>query len=79
MRRINEYKKLYKLNHQRLSLAKEDVIVMHDGPINRGIEISSEVIDGETSILDKQQINGIAIRMALFNLLGRSGGKFDVR
>lgn len=76
---LNEYKKLYKLTRQRLSVAKDDVIVMHPGPINRGIEISSEVIDGETSILDKQQINGIAVRMALFNLLGRSGGNFDVK
>lgn len=75
---LNEYKKLYKLNTQRLSYAKDDVIVMHPGPINRGIEISSEVIDGDVSILDKQQINGIAVRMALFNLLGRSGGGYDV-
>lgn len=75
---LNEYKKLYKLNHQRLMVAKDDVIVMHPGPINRGIEISSEIIDGGEGvegILDNtQQINGIAVRMALFNLLGRSGG-----
>jgi len=76
---LNEYKKLYKLNHQRLSVAKDDVIVMHPGPINRGIEISSGVIDDEISVLDKQQINGIAVRMALFNLLGRSGGNFDAK
>lgn len=77
---LNEYKKLYKLNNQRLMCAKEDVIVMHPGPINRGIEISSEIIDGKSNILDNtQQINGIAVRMALFNLLGRSGGStYDV-
>ena len=71
---INEYKKLYKLDEQRLSYAKDDVIVMHPGPINRGIEISSEVIDGESSLVDKQQVNGVAVRMALFHLLNRSGG-----
>jgi len=71
---VNEYKKLYKLDVQRLSYAKEDVIVMHPGPINRGIEISSEVIDGKSSLVDKQQVNGVAVRMALFHLLNRSGG-----
>lgn len=75
----NEYKKLYKLDVQRLSYAKDDVIVMHPGPINRGIEISSEVIDGDSSIIDKQQVNGVAVRMALFHILSRSGGgvRFD--
>lgn len=77
---LNEYKKLYKLTESRLSVAKDDVVVMHGGSINRGIEISSEIIDGDIGILDKQQVNGIAIRMALFNLLGRkkTGGAFDV-
>lgn len=71
---INEYKKLYKLDQQRLGYAKSDVIVMHPGPINRGIEISSEVIDGQSSLVDRQQVNGVAVRMALFHLLNRSGG-----
>jgi aspartate carbamoyltransferase catalytic subunit len=71
---INEYKKLYKLDVQRLSYAKDDVIVMHPGPINRGIEISSEVIDGESSLISKQQVNGVAIRMALYHLLNKKGG-----
>ena len=71
---LNEYKKLYKINKTRLSYAKEDVIVMHPGPINRGIEISSSIIDKEGSVLDKQQGSGIAVRMALFHLHCRSGG-----
>lgn len=71
---VNEYKKLFKLDTDRLSLAKKDVIVMHPGTINRGIEISSEVIDGDSSIIDQQQVNGVAVRMALFHLLGRGGG-----
>lgn len=73
---VNEYKKLYKLDEQRLGYAKDDVIVMHPGPINRGIEISSEVIDGKSSLVDKQQVNGVAVRMALFHLLNRSGGGY---
>ncbi|WZL83140.1 aspartate carbamoyltransferase catalytic subunit [Vallitaleaceae bacterium 9-2] len=75
---INEYKKLYKLDVQRLSYAKEDAIVMHPGPINRGIEISSEVIDGESSLISKQQVNGVAIRMALFHLLNKKGGGHNI-
>lgn len=76
---LNEYKKLFKLDSTRLSYAKDDVIVMHPGPINRGIEISSEVLDGENSLIDKQQVNGVAIRMALFHTLNKSGGgiRFD--
>nr|WP_212505760.1 aspartate carbamoyltransferase catalytic subunit [Anaerotalea alkaliphila] len=70
---MNEYKKLFKLDVNRLHYAKEDVIVMHPGPINRGIEISSEVIDGRSSIINKQQVNGVAVRMALFHLLGKKG------
>ncbi|PKM95945.1 MAG: aspartate carbamoyltransferase [Firmicutes bacterium HGW-Firmicutes-1] len=71
---LNEYKKLYKLDVNRLEYAKDDVIVMHPGPINRGIEISSKVIDGDCSLIDRQQINGVAVRMALFHLLSKKGG-----
>lgn len=71
---LNEYKKLYKLDVNRLEYAKEDVIVMHPGPINRGIEISSKVIDGDCSLVDRQQINGVAVRMALFHLLSKKSG-----
>ncbi len=72
---LNEYKRLYKLDNDRLKYAKEDVIVMHPGPINRGIEISSDVIDGESSIINRQLINGIAVRMALLDLLSEGGVK----
>lgn len=71
---LNEYKKLFKLDETRLSYAKDDVIVMHPGPINRGIEISSKVLDGDSSLIDKQQVNGVAIRMAIFHTLNKSGG-----
>lgn len=74
---INEYRKLYKLDANRLKYAKKDVIVMHPGPINRGIEISSEVIDGDNSIINRQQINGVAVRMALFHVLSKCGVSFN--
>lgn len=74
---LNEYKRFFKLDENRLQFAKDDVIVMHPGPINRGIEISSEVIDGESSLVGKQQINGVAVRMAILHLLSKSGVNVD--
>ena len=62
------YHKLYGLNHERLENAKKDVLVMHPGPINRGVEISSEVADGNRSVILQQVSNGIAVRMAILSL-----------
>jgi aspartate carbamoyltransferase catalytic subunit len=64
-----EYFDSYGLNTQRLSLAKSDAIVMHPGPINRGVEIESNVADGPQSIILQQVTNGIAIRMATMEIL----------
>lgn len=71
---VNEYKNIFKIDRAMLSHAKEDVIVMHPGPINRGIEISSEIIDSEKCLVDDQIINGVAVRMALLYLLSMRGG-----
>jgi aspartate carbamoyltransferase catalytic subunit len=68
---IREYSKLFGLDEKRLLLAKADAIVLHPGPVNRGIEISSEVIDGSKSLINEQVTNGVAIRMALLYLLTR--------
>ncbi len=68
---VREYAKLYGLNRTRLDRAGKNVIVMHPGPMNRGVEISSEVADGTSVILD-QVTNGVAVRMAVMFLL--SGG-----
>jgi len=70
---LREYIQLYQLNKHRLSLAKPNALVMHPGPINEGIEISSEVAHGVQSVIEKQVTNGIAIRMSLFYLV--TGGK----
>lgn len=59
----------YGLTTQRLSLAKSDAIVMHPGPINRGVEIDSAVADGKQSVILQQVTNGIAVRMAVMEIL----------
>jgi len=64
-----EYFKLYGLTAERLKLAREDAIVMHPGPMNRGIEIDSEVADGKQSVILEQVTNGLAIRMAVLYIL----------
>jgi aspartate carbamoyltransferase catalytic subunit len=65
-----EYFKNWGLDMQRLKLAQKDAVVMHPGPMNRGIEISSEVADSKQSIVMEQVTNGIAVRMAVMYLLG---------
>ncbi len=71
-----EYSTLFGLNRSRLKLAKKDVLVMHPGPMNRGVEISSEVADSDCSIILEQVTNGVALRMALFYLV--AGGNRNV-
>lgn len=66
---LEEYFNLYGLTPERLKLAKKDAIVMHPGPMNRGVEIASEVADGPQSVILEQVTNGIAVRMAVLYLL----------
>jgi aspartate carbamoyltransferase catalytic subunit len=66
---LREYSRLYGLNAKRLALAAPDAIVMHPGPMNRGVEISPEVADGPRSVILDQVTNGVAVRMALLYLL----------
>lgn len=66
---IQEYFNFWGLDRRRLSLAKEDAIVMHPGPMNRGVEISSEVADSPQSVILEQVTNGLAVRMAVMYLL----------
>jgi aspartate carbamoyltransferase catalytic subunit len=66
---LREYSKLFGLNLDRLKAAKRDVLIMHPGPINRGVEIAPEVADGPYSLILNQVENGLAIRMALLYLL----------
>lgn len=64
-----EYSRNWGLTSERLSLAKDDVIVMHPGPMNRGVEITSEIADGPRSVILEQVTNGLAVRMAVMYLL----------
>ncbi len=66
---LREYARFFGLNRDRLKMAKEDVLIMHPGPINRGVEIASDVADGPYSIILDQVANGVAVRMALLYLL----------
>jgi aspartate carbamoyltransferase catalytic subunit len=70
---LREYRNLYCLTSQRLKLAKKNAIIMHPGPINRGVEISAEVADSAKSVILKQVENGVSVRMAVLYLL--LGGK----
>ncbi|RLB96488.1 MAG: aspartate carbamoyltransferase [Deltaproteobacteria bacterium] len=67
-----EYARYYGLTMKRLDRAKNDVMIMHPGPINRGVEIAPEIADGPCSLILEQAANGVALRMALlYLLLGR--------
>ncbi len=64
----SEFYKLYGLTRETLALAKPDALVMHPGPINRGVEIESDVADGPQSVILKQVTYGIAVRMAVMSM-----------
>ena len=70
---VREYSRFFGLDEKRLQLAKPDAIIMHPGPVNRGVELTSGVADHESSVIDEQVTNGVAVRMALLYLLTRRG------
>lgn len=70
---IREYHQYFGVDDETLSKAKSDVLVMHPGPVNRGVELTSDLIDGPHSVIDEQVTNGVAIRMALLYLMTREG------
>ena len=72
---LREYARVFGLNEEKLAQAKPDVLIMHPGPINRGVEISPAVADGPYSVILDQVNNGVAVRMALLYLL--IGGEKD--
>lgn len=73
---IREYSHRFCLNAERLARGKKDLLVLHPGPMNRGVEISSEVADGPNSAINEQVTNGVAVRMAVLYLV--SGGEGEV-
>ena len=68
---LREYVSLYGLNSERLRKLGRDIIIMHPGPINRGVELTSEIADSKNSIILDQVENGVAIRMAVIYLLAK--------
>jgi len=62
---IREYAAEYGISKERMRKAKPDVIIMHPGPVNRGVEIAGEVADGARSVILDQVTNGVAVRMAV--------------
>lgn len=74
---IREYARTFGITSERLAGVKPDVIIMHPGPINRGVELSTDVADGDRSVILDQVTNGIAVRMAVLYLLN-GGGDDDV-
>ena len=72
---IREYAMQYGLTLDKLNALSKDVVVMHPGPINRGVEITSEVADSQNAIILDQVENGVAIRMAVLYLLAAKIGR----
>ena len=70
---LREYNRVFGVTRERLERAKHDVLIMHPGPMNRGVEIDSDVADGPHSVIPNQVTNGVAVRMAVLYLL--AGGK----
>ncbi len=66
---VREYHKYFGVNEERMQLAAPDAILMHPGPVNRGVELSADIIDGERSVIGEQVTNGVCVRMAVLNLL----------
>lgn len=73
---VHEYAALYAMNAKRMQLAKEDILIMAPGPINRGVEITPEVADGPHSVILEQVNNGIAVRMAALYLLSAADDRW---
>ena len=73
-----EYARLFGLNKARLALAKDDVLVLHPGPMNKGLEIAPDVAYGDHSAIQEQVQNGVAVRMALLTLVLTGGKNIEV-
>lgn len=70
---LREYSMLFGIDDSVLEVAKDDVLIMHPGPTNRGVEMPSQIIDGENSVIEEQVTNGVAVRMAILYMLTREG------
>ena len=74
---LREYRNLFGITRDRMNRAGRDITIMHPGPINRGVELDSDVADGDFSVILDQVTNGVAVRMAVLYLLGGEINKFE--
>ncbi len=74
---LREYNRYFGITKERLKKLNENFTIMHPGPMNRGVEISSEVAEGPYSVILPQVTNGVAVRMAVLYLLSGGRGKVD--
>lgn len=74
---VREYSHYFGLTVERMKKAKSDILVMHPGPINRGLEMESEVADGANSVILQQVTNGVAVRMAVLFLVNQAAAKTE--
>jgi aspartate carbamoyltransferase catalytic subunit len=72
---LREYNRVFGVTNERLSKSPKDLLILHPGPMNRGVEIDSDVADGPHSVILPQVTNGVAVRMAVLYLL--AGGSPD--
>ncbi|GBU22714.1 aspartate carbamoyltransferase [Fibrobacteres bacterium R8-0-B4] len=72
---VHEYRERYGFDMEMLSRMKKEVVIMHPGPINRGVELASNVADSGNSVILDQVTNGVAVRMAALYLLGGGGNE----
>ena len=72
---LREYRRYFGINAQRMSRAKSDVMIMHPGPVNRGVELDADVADGSSSVILNQVTNGVAVRMAVLYLVAGVAGQ----
>lgn len=70
---LREYYRFFGVDDKRLKFAKPDALVMHPGPVNRGVEFSTSVIDGDQSVINEQVTSGVAVRMAVMKILSQGG------
>lgn len=68
---LREYTRFFGIDEKRMQFAKPDAILLHPGPVNRGVELSGEAVDSEFSFINEQVTNGVAVRMAIMYLLSR--------
>ena len=66
---LAEYNRFFGIDEKRLMFAKDDAFIMHPGPVNRGVELSSEIVDGDRSAICRQVTNGVAVRMSVMDWL----------